>query len=108
MEDIIRVQDQFYVRATSSLADQRTRVLKHGDTFAVFDVFGDIHPIGIGSHGLYMEATRFLSAYELRTGLMRPLFLSSTVSDNNTLFTADLTNPDIVDDGVSLPRGTIH
>ena len=42
MEDVIRLQDQYYILATSARADDRTRVLKHGDTFAVFDRYGDI------------------------------------------------------------------
>lgn len=46
MEDIISVNDQFYIRASSSMADNRTRVLKHGETFGVFDRYGDIQPVG--------------------------------------------------------------
>ena len=41
MEDVIEVDNQYYVRAQSSLTDDRTRVLLNGDTFAVFDRFGD-------------------------------------------------------------------
>jgi hypothetical protein len=37
MTDILRVENEYYVRATSALADDRTRVLKDGDTFAVFN-----------------------------------------------------------------------
>ena len=36
MEDVIQVQDQFYILATASKATERTAVLKHNDTFAVF------------------------------------------------------------------------
>ena len=38
MGDIIRFQDKFYVLASSSLACNRTRVLKYGETFEVFNV----------------------------------------------------------------------
>ena len=38
MGDNIRFQDKFYVLASSSLADNRTRVLKYGETFGVFNV----------------------------------------------------------------------
>ena len=34
LTDIVRVADEYYVRASSALADDRTRVLKCGDTFA--------------------------------------------------------------------------
>ncbi len=44
MADIVRVKDQYYVKATSALADDRTRVLKYGDTFAVLNRYGDIEP----------------------------------------------------------------
>lgn len=99
MEEIIRVEDQFYILATSSLADDRTRVLKNGETFAVFDRYGDIQPIGLGEQGLYHEGTRFLSRLELRLGKDRPLLLSSTLKEDNTLLAVDLTNPDIFIDG---------
>jgi hypothetical protein len=68
LDDIIQVKDQFYILATSSLADDRTRVLKQGDTFAVFDRHGDIRPVGLGVQGVYHEGTRYLSRLELRLG----------------------------------------
>ena len=48
-DEVVSIDDQFYILATSSRADDRTRVLKHGDTFAVFDRFGDIQPVGSAS-----------------------------------------------------------
>jgi hypothetical protein len=50
-----------HILAASSPADERTRVLKHGDTFAVFDHYGDVKPGGLGEEGLYHEGTRYLS-----------------------------------------------
>ena len=109
MEDVIRVQDHYYILATTSRADERTRVLKDGDTFAVCDPYGDVLPFGMGEQGLYHEGTRYLSRLELRLGKVRPLLLSSTVRENNDLFPVDLTNPDLeLDDGVMLPRGLLH
>jgi glycogen debranching enzyme len=103
------VADQYYILATSPLADDRTRVLKHGETFAVFDRYGDIQAVGLGEQGLYHEGTRFLSRFVLRLGRNRPLLLSSTVNDNNALLAVDLTNPDFAIDGqVTVPRGTLH
>src|SRR5260370_22143703 len=43
--DVIEVEDQYYILAKSSLADDRTRILKHGVTFAVFDRYCDIQPV---------------------------------------------------------------
>jgi hypothetical protein len=57
MTDIIEIENQYYIRAQSSLADNRTRVLMRGDAFAVFDRHGDLHPIGLNEQGLfYREA----------------------------------------------------
>ena len=95
MEDVIRLQDQYYILAGSARADERTRVLKHGDTFAIFDRYGDIEPFGLGEQGLYHDGTRHLSDFELRVNGKRPLLLSSTVREDNDLLVIDLTNPDI-------------
>jgi glycogen debranching enzyme len=109
LDDIIKVEDQFYILATTAAAEDRVRVLKHGETFAVFDRYGDIRPLGLGEEGIYHEGTRFLSRLELRLGNTRPLLLSSTVRDDNTLLAVDLTNPDEkVGDQVVVPRGTLH
>lgn len=108
-DDVIRVNDQFYILSTSSMADDRTRVLKQGDTFAVFDRHGDMRPVGHGVQGLYHEGTRFLSRLELRLGHDRPMLLSSTVRDDNALLAVDLTNPDMRMNGeVVIQRGTLH
>jgi glycogen debranching enzyme len=85
----------YHVTAAASLADERTRVLKHGDTFAVFDHYGDIKPGGLGEQGLYHEGTRFLSSLRLELEGHRPFFLSSTVRDENDQLTVALTNPDL-------------
>lgn len=109
LDDIIRVEDQFYILATASAAEDRARVLKHGETFAVFDRYGDIRPLGLGEQGIYHEGTRFVSRFELRLGKNRPLLLSSTVKSDNTLLAVDLTNPDFdIDGDVVIPRGTVH
>jgi glycogen debranching enzyme len=107
--DVIEVENQFYIRAHSSLADSRTLVLLHGDTFAVFDRYGDIHNIGSGQQGIFHQETRRLSRLELRICGLRPLLLSSTVREDNVLLDVDLTNPDIeFPSGETLMRGTLH
>jgi glycogen debranching enzyme len=107
--EVIEVEDQYYILAKSALADDRTSVLKHGDTFAIFDRYGDIQPIGLGEQGIFHEGTRFLSKLILNFGAKRPMLLSSTVRADNVLLSVDLTNPDVYVDGlVVLPRGTLH
>ncbi|HME91811.1 MAG TPA: amylo-alpha-1,6-glucosidase [Myxococcaceae bacterium] len=109
MSEIIRVKENYYILATAALADDRPRVLKHGDTFAIFDHQGDVQPLGLHEQGLYHEGTRFLSQLVLRIAGKRPLFLSSTVRDNNALLTVDLTNPDIHGgEKLIAPRGVLH
>lgn len=99
----------FYIQATSALADEHTRVLKQGDTFGVFDHYGDVKPIGLGEEGLYHEGTRYLSCFLLSLAKERPLFLSSTVKEDNELLTVDLTNPDVFQGNqIVVPRGTLH
>jgi glycogen debranching enzyme len=109
MEEVIKVHDHFYILTTASPADERTRVLKQGETFAVFDRFGDVRPHGLGQLGLYHEGTRHLSLLELRFGSQRPLLLSSTVKESNDILTVDLTNADVTEgDEIALPRGQLH
>ncbi len=108
-KDVIEVGQQFYIRASSSLADDRTRVLLNGDTFAVFDRGGDIQPVGFGQQGIFHKETRHLSRMEMHFCGERPLLLSSTMREDNVLFAIDLTNPDLVmSSGDRLPRGMLH
>ena len=101
--------DPYYIIAPAPLAGERDRVLKQGDTFAVFDHHGDIRPVGMKEQGLFHEGTRFLSCLVLRLGRGEPMFLSSTVKENNAVLAVDLTNPDIRDgDRTAVPRGTLH
>src|SRR5579859_4043826 len=108
-KDVIEVGQQFYIRASSSLADDRTRVLLNGDTFAVFDRGGDVQPVGFGQQGIFHKETRHLSRMEMHFCGERPLLLSSTMREDNVLFAIDLTNPDLLmPSGEMLPRGTLH
>lgn len=98
-----------YLVAPPSLSEGGARVLKQGETFAVFDRHGDVAPLGPGELGLYHLGARHLSHLVLRLGEGRLLLLSSTVSQNNLLLAADLTNPDLyVGDTLAVPHGTFH
>ncbi len=109
LKEIIQIDEHYYVKATSTRVDDRTRVLKHGDTFAVFDRFGDIQSIGRVEHGIYHFDTRYLSKYELKINNLRPLLLNSTVREDNSLLTVDLTNPELKDErGSLISQGSIH
>jgi glycogen debranching enzyme len=102
------VEAPFYIPATGPSARPR-RVLKHGDTFAVFDSHGDMGASAGGPDGLFDHDTRYLSRLELLIDGMQPLLLGSSVRDDNLTLTVDLTNPDIFYEGrIILPRDTLH
>jgi glycogen debranching enzyme len=99
----------YYIVATAPLADEFRRVLKHGETFAVFDHYGDIQLVGLCEQGLYHQGTRFLSCFRFSLEQERPLFLSSTIKEDNDLLVVDLTNPDLAGAAeVVVPRGSLH
>lgn len=101
--------DRFYVEATSSLVDGPTPVLKHGETFAVFDRHGDMGVFVQDRQGLFHEGTRFLSYCELRLNGVRPLLLSSNLKRDNLQLAVDLTNPDMHQgEELVLAHGAVH
>jgi glycogen debranching enzyme len=77
--------------------------------FFVFDRLGDVQTSGLGEQGLFYDGMRHLSELSLKLWTARPLLLSSTVATNNFLFTADLTNLDVLHEGtLAIHRGTLH
>ena len=104
----VKQQHKFYIETASSPADDRTRVLKYGKMFAVFDRYGDIEPVGLGEQGVYYQGTRFLSNFQLSFGPSRPLLLSSTIRADNSMFTADVSNLDMSSEHGTIPRGVVH
>jgi len=109
MQESTLPSEPYAILVASPRRDDRTRVLKHGETFAVFDHFGDIDRTNYDEQGLYHQGTRHLSRLRMAIDGRSPLLLSSTVRDDNCLLTVDLTNPDFIEDGVvRLPRDTIH
>ncbi|MGA2127003.1 MAG: amylo-alpha-1,6-glucosidase [Xanthobacteraceae bacterium] len=101
-------ESPFYIPATSSESRPR-RSLKYGDSFMVLDSHGDIGATEGGSDGLFYCDTRFLSRLELQIDGMPPLLLGSNVRDDNSVYSVDLTNPDIMQDGQNvLQKDTLH
>ena len=105
---VVEIEGRYYILATSSPVDENAGVLKHGDSFAVFDRHGDVRPIGLGEEGLYHRGTRFLSTLGLRIAGERPLLLGSTARGDNSRLAIDLTNPDVMVGDHMLRTGTIH
>ncbi|MCD6041136.1 MAG: amylo-alpha,6-glucosidase, partial [Burkholderiales bacterium] len=98
-----------FVPGVVSLAASSRRTLKHGDTFAMFDEFGDVLEAEHSPAGLFHHDTRHLSRLLFTLEGRRPLMLSSTVQTDNVTLDVDLTNPDIFSDGeLALAKDTFH
>ncbi|OQP62814.1 amylo-alpha-1,6-glucosidase [Niastella vici] len=101
--------DKYYILASSSYADDRVLTLNYGDTFGIFDRWGDIKQFGTCVQGIYHQGTRFLSDMELEINHYRPMLLSSNIKNENEMLSVDLTNPDISNErDVVIPKGTLH
>ena len=68
MNEIIRFEDRWYILATSPYGDDRTRVLKNGDTFGVFDRYGDYAPF------LWLTIAFMVASSIALASLPRPAF----------------------------------
>jgi glycogen debranching enzyme len=99
----------FYIAATGPEHRVR-RTLKHDDTFLVIDAHGDVGAASGSSDGVYHRDTRFLSHLELRINGLQPLLLGSNLREDNAVFIADLTNPDMFssDGALSFEKDTVH
>jgi glycogen debranching enzyme len=98
-----------HVITTSNLVDERTLVLKHRDSFAVFDHHGSIKPGGLGEEGLYHEGTRYLSRLQVRLEEQELIFLGCSVPSGTGQLAIVVTNPDFVEDNAfRLPFGTLN
>ncbi|MGJ5181689.1 glycogen debranching N-terminal domain-containing protein [Bradyrhizobium oligotrophicum] len=101
-------EQPFYIPMTGPAARPR-RSLKHDDTFIVLDGHGDIGASAGGPDGLFNADTRYLARLELTLDDVQPLLLGSSLRDDNSALTVDLTNPDIYSDGrLVLPKDMLH
>jgi len=84
----------------------RLFALKHGDCFAVADAYGDIRGAG---DGFFRDDTRVLSEFRLTLGGRSTSLLGASLSQDNVLFTSNLTNLPIKSaGGRDIPQGGIH
>jgi len=102
--------ERYEISATASLHERRPRALKHNDTFAIFDHGGDVLAVPGSPEGIYYNDTRHLSQFLLTiNGGIRPILLSSSLRDDNSVLNCDLTNPDLVaEDGRALQNDLLH
>src|ERR1051325_11047274 len=104
----IQVGNDYYLLA-SSLAPRRPRqLLSHAESFAIFDLAGDIPLTGLDPFGLLHRGTRFLDRFELRVNGNLPILLSSVQSDDGCELVTHLTNSDEAQNGeIILERDTV-
>src|SRR6266446_2914331 len=80
--------------------------LKDANTVLLADALGDIQG---SDDGLFTNDTRVLSRLELAIAGRRPSLLGAAINQDNTVFTAHLTNRPLAALGaVALPHGLIH
>ena len=80
--------------------------LKDANVFLLADALGDIDA---PDSGLFWDDTRMLSRLQLQVADSRPSLLGAAVSQDNVLFTAQLTNRPLPAPGEhSIPQGVIH
>jgi glycogen debranching enzyme len=105
-----RPEAAFTITATQPTRPPRT--LKYGDTFVVLDSRGDVGTSSGssgGSGGLFHKDTRHLSRLELLVNKTPPLLLGSNLRDDNSAFSVDLTNPDLMDgQRIVLEKDRVH
>ena len=78
MAEMLKLDEQFVILSEEARPTAQ-RVLKQGDTFAVFDPHGDINPGPASSYGLFHAGTRFLS--ELRAAARQPSAAAPQLDD---------------------------
>lgn len=109
-QTVIKVGSDFYIRASSLTSRRATRVLVNGESFAVFEVGGDILQTPDEPLGFFYRDTRYLSRFELKIAGEPPYYLNSYASRENAQLRINLSNPDLGFQGeeIELPRNSIQ
>lgn len=107
---IIKVGPDFHILASSLTSRRATRVLANGESFAVFEVGGDILNSPLEPLGFFHRDTRYLSRFELKVVGEMPYYLNSYISGENAQLQVNLSNPDLGlhDDAVELARNSLQ
>jgi glycogen debranching enzyme len=99
--DALPVETQSADRPVQSLF-----ALKHANSFIVADAYGDISG---DNDGMFHDDTRVLSLFRLSLAHRGPSLLGARISQDNVVFTTNLTNrPLQPTGGKATPKGVIH
>jgi len=106
--EIIHLNEDYYLLASAVAQRQPQVLLSHADSFAIYDLAGDIPRAALQSYGLFHGGTRFLSRCDLRVNGQWPLVLSTVPTHDGSELTTYVTNPDEVRDGtIVVQRDTV-
>jgi glycogen debranching enzyme len=92
---VVRIESDLYIRSSALTSRRATRVLVNGESFAVFEVNGDILETPDEPLGFFHRDTRYLSRFELKIAGETPHCLNSYTSRDNAQLRIDLSNPDL-------------
>jgi glycogen debranching enzyme len=107
-DEHIRLSEEYYLLASALAPRQPQVLLSHADSFAIFDLAGDIPVARRESYGLFHSGTRFLNRFELRLNGELPILLSSAPANEGSELVTYLSNTDELRNGeVVLFRDTI-
>ncbi len=106
--EFIRIGDEYYILASAVGQRQKRLILNHGDSFAIFDLAGDIPAPAYDAFGLFYRGTRFLARFELTLNRGLPMLLASAASDDGSELVFHLSNADEWENGrIVLVRDTV-
>ncbi len=104
----IRPEEEYYLLASASAQRRPQVLLNHDESFAIFDLAGDIPLARREAHGLFHCGTRFLSRYELRLNEQLPFLLSTSTTSGGSQLVTYLSNADeIRASQLVMPRDTV-
>jgi len=100
------VQEEFHISSDAVNTDEVNMVLNYSNTFAVFDRSGNIRPYGKMVQGIYHNGTRFINKLVLHIDGEKPLLLSGSIKEGNSIYWVDLTNPKVKK--CTIPENSLH
>jgi glycogen debranching enzyme len=108
-ETVLKLSD-FNIHASSQTSRRATHVLVNGESFAVFEVGGDILPARNEPFGFFHRDTRHLSRFELKIADETPYYLNSSASSEKAQLRINLSNPELgfVGGKIELQRNSIQ
>ncbi|TCK80840.1 amylo-alpha-1,6-glucosidase [Albibacterium bauzanense] len=92
-EEIVYEEEKYHISPDAVNSDEVNNVLNYSNTFVVFDRSGNIQPHGKMVQGIYHDGTRFINKLVLSINGEKPILLSGSIKEGNSIYSADLTNP---------------